>query len=87
MLGERGAGLSHKERSPPAHLPVPLSPRFLVKNYLQAQESAGSTSQRSIPESVAYLIAPDLARCPAQMAADFLHPELYTTAWAHVAVR
>lgn len=61
--------------------------RFLVKNYLQAQESAGSTSQRSIPESVAYLIAPDLARCPAQMAADFLHPELYTTAWAHVAVR
>ncbi|XP_059796042.1 peroxisomal acyl-coenzyme A oxidase 2 isoform X2 [Balaenoptera ricei] len=58
--------------------------RFLVKSYLQAQES---TSQRSLPQSVAYLTAPDLARCPAQKVADFLHPELYTTAWAHVAAR
>ncbi|XP_068413931.1 peroxisomal acyl-coenzyme A oxidase 2 [Eschrichtius robustus] len=58
--------------------------RFLVKSYLQAQES---TSQRSLPQSVAYLTAPHLARCPAQKVADFLHPELYTTAWAHVAAR
>ncbi|XP_059965479.1 peroxisomal acyl-coenzyme A oxidase 2 isoform X3 [Mesoplodon densirostris] len=58
--------------------------RFLVKSYLQAQES---TSQRSLPQSVAYLTAPDLAKCPAQKVADFLHPELYTTAWAHVAAR
>nr|XP_030723424.1 peroxisomal acyl-coenzyme A oxidase 2 isoform X3 [Globicephala melas] len=58
--------------------------RFLVKSYLQAQES---TSQRSLPQSVAYLTAPDLAKCPAQNVADFLHPELYTTAWAHVAAR
>ena len=70
--------------SPPSHLLVPLSPRFLVKSYLQAQES---TSQRSLPQSVAYLTAPDLAMCPAQKVADFLHPELYTTAWAHVAAR
>nr|XP_015091899.1 peroxisomal acyl-coenzyme A oxidase 2 isoform X3 [Vicugna pacos] len=61
--------------------------RFLVKIYLQAQESPGSTSQRSLPQSVAYLTAPDQTRCPAQRAADFLHPELYTTAWAHVATR
>ncbi|XP_066899890.1 peroxisomal acyl-coenzyme A oxidase 2 isoform X2 [Kogia breviceps] len=58
--------------------------RFLVKSYLKAQES---TSQTSLPQSVAYLTAPDLAKCPAQNAADFLHPELYTTAWAHVAAR
>nr|XP_017512265.2 peroxisomal acyl-coenzyme A oxidase 2 isoform X2 [Manis javanica] len=61
--------------------------RFLVKSYLQAQATPGSTSQRSLPQSVAYLSAPDLARCPAQKAADFLHPELYTTAWTHVAAR
>ncbi|XP_057560535.1 peroxisomal acyl-coenzyme A oxidase 2 isoform X2 [Hippopotamus amphibius kiboko] len=61
--------------------------RFLVKSYLQAQESPGSTSQRPLPQSVAYLTAPALARCPAQSAADFLQPQLYTTAWAHVAVR
>uniref|UniRef100_A0A8C3YVF9 Acyl-coenzyme A oxidase n=1 Tax=Catagonus wagneri TaxID=51154 RepID=A0A8C3YVF9_9CETA len=61
--------------------------RFLVKSYLQAQESTGSTPQRPLPESVAYLTAPDLARCPAQTAADFLHPEVYTAAWAHVVVR
>nr|KAF6419820.1 acyl-CoA oxidase 2 [Molossus molossus] len=60
--------------------------RFLVKSYLQAQTSPGST-KRSLPQSVAYLTAPDLARCPAQGAADFLHPELYTSAWAHVARR
>ncbi|KAB1264348.1 Peroxisomal acyl-coenzyme A oxidase 2 [Camelus dromedarius] len=61
--------------------------RFLVKIYLQAQESPGSTSQRSLPQSVAYLTAPDQTRCPAQRAADFLHPEHYTMAWAHVATR
>ncbi|XP_064130368.1 peroxisomal acyl-coenzyme A oxidase 2 isoform X1 [Loxodonta africana] len=61
--------------------------RFLVNNYLQAQKSPGSTSQRSLPQSVAYLAAPVLARCPAQKAADFLRPELYTAAWAHTAAR
>ncbi|KAK2505462.1 hypothetical protein MC885_017698 [Smutsia gigantea] len=61
--------------------------RFLVKSYLQAQAAPGSTAQRSLPQSVAYLSAPDLARCPAQKAADFLHPEVYTTAWTHVAAR
>ncbi|XP_073888698.1 peroxisomal acyl-coenzyme A oxidase 2 isoform X7 [Macaca fascicularis] len=61
--------------------------RFLVKSYLQTQMSPGSTPQRSLPPSVAYLATPDLARCPAQRAADFLCPELYTTAWAHVAAR
>ncbi|XP_066207081.1 peroxisomal acyl-coenzyme A oxidase 2 isoform X2 [Saccopteryx leptura] len=61
--------------------------RFLVKNYQQAQASPGSTSKRSLPQSVAYLTAPDLATCPAQKKADFLHPEIYTRAWAHVAVR
>uniref|UniRef100_I0FN45 Acyl-coenzyme A oxidase n=1 Tax=Macaca mulatta TaxID=9544 RepID=I0FN45_MACMU len=61
--------------------------RFLVKSYLQTQMSPGSTPQRSLPPSVTYLATPDLARCPAQRAADFLCPELYTTAWAHVAAR
>ncbi|XP_045434955.1 peroxisomal acyl-coenzyme A oxidase 2 [Pipistrellus kuhlii] len=61
--------------------------RFLLKSYLQAQASAGSASKTSLPRSVAYLTAPDLARCPAQRAADFLRPGLYTRAWAHVAVR
>ncbi|KAL2803598.1 peroxisomal acyl-coenzyme A oxidase 2 [Daubentonia madagascariensis] len=61
--------------------------RFLVKSYLQAQVSPGSTSQRSLPPSVAYLTTSDLSRCPAQRAADFLCSELYTTAWAHVATR
>ncbi|XP_054451392.1 peroxisomal acyl-coenzyme A oxidase 2 [Pteronotus mesoamericanus] len=61
--------------------------RFLVKSYLQAQADPGSTSKKPLPQSVAYLTAPDLARYPAQEAADFLHPELYTRAWAHVAVR
>uniref|UniRef100_A0A7N9IGK7 Acyl-coenzyme A oxidase n=1 Tax=Macaca fascicularis TaxID=9541 RepID=A0A7N9IGK7_MACFA len=61
--------------------------RFLVKSYLQTQMSPGSTPQRSLPPSVGYLATPDLARCPAQRAADFLCPELYTTAWAHVAAR
>ncbi|XP_004419928.1 PREDICTED: peroxisomal acyl-coenzyme A oxidase 2 isoform X1 [Ceratotherium simum simum] len=61
--------------------------RFLVKSYQQAQASSGPTSQRSLPQSVAYLTAPYLAKCPAQRAADFLHPELYTKAWAHVAAR
>uniref|UniRef100_H0WPK4 Acyl-coenzyme A oxidase n=2 Tax=Otolemur garnettii TaxID=30611 RepID=H0WPK4_OTOGA len=61
--------------------------RFLVKNYLQAQMSAGSTPQKSLPPSVAYFTATDLSRCPAQRPVDFLCPELYTTAWAHVAIR
>ncbi|XP_023475946.1 peroxisomal acyl-coenzyme A oxidase 2 isoform X1 [Equus caballus] len=61
--------------------------RFLVKSYQRTQVSLGPTLQRSLPQSVAYLTAPDLARCPAQRAADFFHPELYTTAWAHVAAR
>ncbi|XP_037655126.1 peroxisomal acyl-coenzyme A oxidase 2 [Choloepus didactylus] len=61
--------------------------RFLVKNYLQTQMSPGSTSQNSLPQSVSYLAAPSLARCPAQRVADFLCPELYATAWAHVAAR
>ncbi|XP_014439909.1 peroxisomal acyl-coenzyme A oxidase 2 isoform X2 [Tupaia chinensis] len=61
--------------------------RFLVKSYRQAQLSPGSASQKPLPQSVMYLTTPDLARCPAQKAADFLCPELYTAAWAHVAVR
>ncbi|XP_043741367.1 peroxisomal acyl-coenzyme A oxidase 2 isoform X2 [Cervus elaphus] len=61
--------------------------RFLIKSYLNTQKSPGSASKGSLPQSVAYLTAPDLARCPAQTAADFLRPELYTAAWAHVAVR
>ncbi|XP_053456297.1 peroxisomal acyl-coenzyme A oxidase 2 isoform X2 [Nycticebus coucang] len=61
--------------------------RFLVKNYLQAQMSTGSTSPKSLPPSVVYLTASDLSRCPAQSPVDFLCPELYTTAWAHVATR
>ncbi|XP_027378327.1 peroxisomal acyl-coenzyme A oxidase 2 isoform X1 [Bos indicus] len=61
--------------------------RFLIKSYLNTQKSPGSALKGSLPQSVAYLTAPDLARCPAQTAADFLQPELYTTAWAHVAVR
>ncbi|XP_071078371.1 peroxisomal acyl-coenzyme A oxidase 2 isoform X2 [Desmodus rotundus] len=61
--------------------------RFLVKSYLQAQAAPGSTPKRPLPQSVAYLTAPDLARCPARRAADFLQPEMYTRAWAHVAVR
>ncbi|XP_037594043.1 peroxisomal acyl-coenzyme A oxidase 2 [Cebus imitator] len=84
-LGVRGAGLSH--RVSPLSLPPLPPPRFLVKNYLQTQMSPGSAPQRSLPPSVAYLAAPVLARCPAQRAADFLCPELYTTAWAHVAAR
>lgn len=66
---------------------LPPPPRFLVKSYLQSQAPAGSTSERPLPQSVAYLTAPDLARCPAQRPADFLRPELYTRAWVHVAVR
>ncbi|XP_008258697.1 peroxisomal acyl-coenzyme A oxidase 2 isoform X1 [Oryctolagus cuniculus] len=61
--------------------------RFLVKSCLQAQGFPGSTSQRSLPRSVSYLALPDLARCPAQTAADFFCPALYTAAWAHVAAR
>ncbi|KAM4881976.1 peroxisomal acyl-coenzyme A oxidase 2 isoform 2-T2 [Thomomys bottae] len=59
--------------------------RFLAKNYLQAQVS--STKRKSLPQSVAYLAMPDQNRCPAQLAVDFLRPELYVTAWAHVASR
>ncbi|KAM5314019.1 peroxisomal acyl-coenzyme A oxidase 2 isoform 1-T2 [Glossophaga mutica] len=61
--------------------------RFLVKSYLQVQAAPGSTPKKPLPQSVAYLTAPDLARCPAQRAADFLHPEVYIRAWAHVAIR
>ncbi|XP_048212005.1 peroxisomal acyl-coenzyme A oxidase 2 [Perognathus longimembris pacificus] len=59
--------------------------RYLAKNYLQAQLS--STKRKSLPRSVAYLAMPDQSRCPAQVATDFLRPELYITAWAHVATR
>lgn len=61
--------------------------RFLVKSYLQAQVSPSSTPQKPLPQSVAYLARPVLARCPAQKAADFLCPELYAAAWAHAAAR
>ncbi|KAM5280027.1 peroxisomal acyl-coenzyme A oxidase 2 [Ctenodactylus gundi] len=61
--------------------------RFLVKSYLQAQASPGSTAQKPLPQSVAYLAVPHQAKCSAQKAADFLSPELYTVAWAHVAAR
>ncbi|XP_027814039.2 peroxisomal acyl-coenzyme A oxidase 2 [Ovis aries] len=61
--------------------------RFLIKSYLNTQKSPGSASKGSLPQSVTYLTAPEVARCPARTAADFLHPKLYTTAWAHVAVR
>lgn len=61
--------------------------RFLMKSYLQAQVSAGSTPQKPLPPSVMYLAIPGPARCAAQTAADFLCPDLYTTAWAHVSTR
>ncbi|XP_049632143.1 peroxisomal acyl-coenzyme A oxidase 2 isoform X2 [Suncus etruscus] len=61
--------------------------RFLVKTYLQAQASRGASPQMSLPQSVAYLATPGQPKCPAQRAADFLCPELYTTAWEHVAAR
>ncbi|XP_050017066.1 peroxisomal acyl-coenzyme A oxidase 2 isoform X2 [Alexandromys fortis] len=61
--------------------------RFLMKSYLQAQVSAGSTPQKHLPPSVMYLAIPGPARCAVQTAADFLCPDLYTTAWAHVSTR
>ncbi|KAM5188618.1 peroxisomal acyl-coenzyme A oxidase 2 [Callospermophilus lateralis] len=61
--------------------------RFLVKSYLQAKMSPDSAPQKPLPQSVEYLARPVLARCPAQKAADFLCPELYTAAWAHAAAR
>ncbi|KAM6177272.1 peroxisomal acyl-coenzyme A oxidase 2 [Erethizon dorsatum] len=61
--------------------------RFLVKNYRQAREAGGPTSQKFLPRSVAYLTVAHPAKCPAQRAADFLRPELYTMAWAHMATR
>lgn len=61
--------------------------RFLVKTYLQAQASRGASPKTSLPQSVAYLATPGQPKCPAQRAADFLRPELYTTAWEHVAAR
>ncbi|XP_015349976.1 peroxisomal acyl-coenzyme A oxidase 2 [Marmota marmota marmota] len=61
--------------------------RFLVKSYLQAKVSPDSAPQKPLPQSVEYLARPVLARCPAQKAADFLCPELYTAAWAHAAAR
>ncbi|XP_027807116.2 peroxisomal acyl-coenzyme A oxidase 2 [Marmota flaviventris] len=61
--------------------------RFLVKSYPQAKVSPDSAPQKPLPQSVEYLARPVLARCPAQKAADFLCPELYTAAWAHAAAR
>ncbi|KAM6169618.1 peroxisomal acyl-coenzyme A oxidase 2 [Rhynchocyon petersi] len=61
--------------------------RFLMNTYLRIQTTPGFTSQKSLPQSVGYLTAPALARCPAQKAADFLCPKLYTAAWAHMAAR
>lgn len=61
--------------------------RFLMKNYLQAQVSPGSTPRKPLPQSVMYLTTPKPARCPAQTAADFLRPDVYTTAWAYVSAR
>ncbi|KAH0502812.1 Peroxisomal acyl-coenzyme A oxidase 2 [Microtus ochrogaster] len=61
--------------------------RFLMKSYLHVQVSAGSTPQKPLPPSVRYLAIPGPARCAAQTAADFLCPDLYTTAWAHVSTR
>ncbi|XP_031201134.1 peroxisomal acyl-coenzyme A oxidase 2 [Mastomys coucha] len=61
--------------------------RFLMKNYLLTQVSPGSISQKPLPQSVMYLATPRPARCPAQTAADFLCPDVYTTAWAHVSSR
>ncbi|CAO2637669.1 Peroxisomal acyl-coenzyme A oxidase 2 [Lemmus lemmus] len=61
--------------------------RFLMKSYLQSQVSAGPTPQKPLPPSVMYLAIPGPARCAAQTAADFLCPDLYTTAWAHVSTR
>ncbi|XP_077894658.1 peroxisomal acyl-coenzyme A oxidase 2 isoform X2 [Ictidomys tridecemlineatus] len=61
--------------------------RFLVKSYLQAKVSSDSAPQKPLPQSVEYLARPVLARCPAQKAADFLCPELYTAAWAHATTR
>lgn len=61
--------------------------RFLMKNYLQAQVSPGSTPQKPLPQSVMYLATPKPARCSAQTAADFLCPDVYTTAWAYVSAR
>nr|BAE25794.1 unnamed protein product [Mus musculus] len=61
--------------------------RFLMKSYLQAQVSPGSIPQKPLPQSVMYLATPRPARCPAQTAADFRCPEVYTTAWAYVSAR
>ncbi|GAB1298612.1 Peroxisomal acyl-coenzyme A oxidase 2 [Apodemus speciosus] len=61
--------------------------RFLMKNYLQAQVSPGSTPRKPLPQSVMYLTTPKPARCPAQTAADFLCPDVYTTAWAYASAR
>ncbi|XP_050995626.1 peroxisomal acyl-coenzyme A oxidase 2 [Acomys russatus] len=61
--------------------------RFLMKSYLQAQVSRGPTPQKPLPQSVMYLVTPGPAQCPAQTAADFLRPDVYTTAWAHVSAR
>lgn len=61
--------------------------RFLMKNYLLTQVSPGSISQKPLPQSVMYLATPRPAKCPAQTAADFLCPDVYTTAWAHVSSR
>ncbi|XP_061253389.1 peroxisomal acyl-coenzyme A oxidase 2 isoform X4 [Bos javanicus] len=81
------ASLAQSLQSLDYHKEEAKSHLFLIKSYLNTQKSPGSASKGSLPQSVAYLTAPDLARCPAQTAADFLQPELYTTAWAHVAVR
>ncbi|XP_023571481.1 peroxisomal acyl-coenzyme A oxidase 2 isoform X2 [Octodon degus] len=61
--------------------------RFLVKNCRQAWEASDPASRKSLPQSVSYLTAARVDKCPAQTEAHFLHPELYMQAWAHVAAR
>lgn len=58
-----------------------------MKSYLQAQVSPGSIPQKPLPQSVMYLATPKPPRCSAQTAADFLCPDVYTTAWEYVSSR
>lgn len=84
--GSERAGLRVPQSHTLPHLSLPSPPRFLMKSYLQAQVSAGPP-QKPLPPSVMYLAKPGPARCAARTAADFLCPDLYTTAWAHVSTR
>lgn len=87
-LGVRAAGVGVPQSLTLSHLSLlPPNPRFLMKSYLQAQVSPGSIPQKPLPQSVMYLATPRPARCPAQTAADFRCPEVYTTAWAYVSAR